>query len=78
MRRCMVGYPFRVQVAENLVVRCLGEKGMVIPENSNKMLPVGVKKALDCSRIYSVTRVQGDLDFLFSRWSMGSHMFVVA
>lgn len=37
---------------------------MAIPGNSNKMLPVGTKKALDCLRIHSVVRTQGDLKLL--------------
>lgn len=40
-----------------------------------KMLSVGVKKAFDCSRIHSVTRVYEDLEFLVSRCSMESHTF---
>lgn len=51
---------------------------MAILENSNKMLSVGIKKALGCSRIHSITRTHGDLEFLVSRWSMESHTFVVA
>lgn len=41
------------------------------------MLSLGTNKALDCLRIRSVTRAQGDLEFLFLRWSVKSHTFVV-
>lgn len=43
--------------------------------NAAKMLTVGVKKALNCSRIRLVTRVHEDLEFLVSRWSLESHTF---
>lgn len=36
-------------------------KVMAIPRNAVKILSVGVKKALDCLRIHSVTRVHQDL-----------------
>lgn len=39
---------------------------MAVPRNAAKMLTVEVKKALDCSRIYSVTEVHEDLGFLVS------------
>lgn len=44
---------------------------MVILGNT-KLLLVGVKKALDCSRIHSVTRVYEDLEFMVSSCSMKS------
>lgn len=41
-------------------------------------MSMGIKKALDCSRIHLVTRAQGDLKFLVSRWRVESHTFVAA
>lgn len=72
----MVSYPFQVQVISNQSYDAWVKKVMVVPGNSNKMLLVAVKKALDCLKIHSVTRVQGDMDFLVSRWSVESHAFV--
>lgn len=40
------------------------------------MLSVGIKKALECSRVHSITSARGDLEFLVSRWSVESHTFV--
>lgn len=39
------------------------------------MLAVRVKKAFDCPRVHSITRVHEDLEFLVSRWCVESHKF---
>lgn len=42
------------------------EKVMRIPDNSNKMLRAGIKKAIDRLRNHSLTLVQKDLEPLVS------------
>lgn len=42
------------------------------------MLPVRIKKLLECSRIHSVKWAHNDLEFLVSRWSVESHTPVSA
>lgn len=51
---------------------------MAILGNVAKMLVVGVKKALDCSRIHSIIRGNEDLELLVSRWSVESHTIITA
>lgn len=43
---------------------------------ATKMLTVEIQKALNFSRIHSITRVREDLEFLVSRWSVKSHTFI--
>lgn len=42
------------------------------------MTTVGVKKALNCSRLLSIIRKHSDLEFLISSWSVESHTFDAA
>lgn len=51
---------------------------IAVSGKSNKMLSVGIMKPTNCSRIYSVARVQGDLEILISRCSVESHTFGAA
>lgn len=39
-------------------------------------MPVGIEKTLDFSMIHLITGAHKVLEFLVSRWSMKSHMFV--
>lgn len=43
---------------------------------STKLLKVGVKKALNCSRLLSITRHHQDLEFLIFQWSVESHNII--
>lgn len=54
------------------------QKIMAISENSAKIMKVGVTKALDCSRIFLITRDHQDIEFLISRRSIESHTFTTA
>lgn len=51
------------------------QKVLAVPGVSDKMLTIGVKKALDCSRLLSVTKHHQDLKFVISCWSVESHTF---
>lgn len=45
---------------------------------SKTLFQAGVKKALSCSSLLSITRGHLDLEFLVPRWSFETHTFIVA
>lgn len=46
------------------------------PQISKMMPNVGIKEALNFSRLISINRRRNDLEFLISRWSMESYTFL--
>lgn len=55
----------------------LVKKVMAIPGNSKKGW-AGIKKAIDCSRTLSLSRVQKDFELLVSRYSVENHTSVAS
>lgn len=54
------------------------QKFLAIPGVTGKIMKVGVKRALGCSRLLPVTKHHQDLEFLISCWSVKSLTFVGA
>lgn len=69
---------FEFKLQSNQTYEAWIRKIMAIPGNAAKILAIGVKKSLDCSRIHSITKDHEDLELLVSWWSVKSHIFVAA